>query len=191
MKYGPFNKSSTAKLSDGIIEEVYVGLNKENYKNLDLFELSIALNNKSNKYLTEAVVMTQKSDNNFILTANWAKDFKAIIKEDDVYTYRWEFKSSDEGKIQVRFTVLNYGKEIETTGFIDLDKEAKNATNVRYLWACNIKAPYGVDIYTQLPDKNTQEIENPNTSDNSLPYVLVSIIVLLGLFFLIKKIKSI
>ena len=84
MKYGPFNKSSTAKLSDGIIEEVYVGLNKENYKNLDLFELSIALNNKSNKYLTEAVVMTQKSDNNFILTANWAKDFKAIIKEDDV-----------------------------------------------------------------------------------------------------------
>ncbi len=191
MKYGPYNKSSKAKLSDGITEEVYVGLNKENYNNSDLFELSIALNNNSNEYLTEAVVMTQKSGDNFVLTATWAKDFKAIITEDGVYTYKWEYKSSSEGKIQVKFTVLNYDEEIKTTGFIELDKEAKDATTVRYLWACNIKASYGIDIYTQLPNIDTQGIENPDTSDNILFYVIISLLSLLGLIFIINKIKSI
>ena len=46
MKVGPFNKASKAKLSDGIKEEVFVGLNKDNYENGELFELSIAINKK-------------------------------------------------------------------------------------------------------------------------------------------------
>ncbi len=183
MKYGPFNKTSTAKLNDGIVEEVYVGLNKENYNNGDLFEMSIALNNTASKYLTEAVVMTQKSGDNFVLTANWAKSFKATITENGVYTYKWNFKTSVEGKILVKFTILNYNEEIDTTGFIALDKDAKDATNVRYLWACNIKAPYGVDIYTELP---VLESENPNTADNIFFYVLMLFLSLGSVSYLAK-----
>ena len=75
MKRGPFNKASKAKLSDGINEEVYVGLNLGDYENGELFEMSIAINKKEDdkeeEYLTEAVVMTQKSGDKFVLTAGW------------------------------------------------------------------------------------------------------------------------
>ena len=192
MKVGPFNKASKAKLSDGITEEVHVGLDSGNYSNGELFELSIALNkkedNKDPEYLTEAVVMTQKSGDKFVVTAGWAsKNPIATIDTDDVYTYRWEFKKEDN-KIKVRFTVLNYGKEIGTTGFVELDvSDASKASDVRYLWACNIKASYGVDIYTTLPPKPTEG--NPNTSDiNVFLYVGLIAISGAGLVYL-KKTK--
>ena len=95
MKKGPFNKASKAKLSDGITEEVYVGLNLDNYENSELFELSVAINkkedNKEEEYLTEAVVMTQKSGDKFVLTAGWYKNRTPIatIDVDGVYTYKW------------------------------------------------------------------------------------------------------
>ncbi len=179
MKIGPFNKASKATLSNGITEEVYVGLNLNNYKNSELFELSIALNQDDNgesKYLTEAVVMTQKSGDKFILTANWAKNPIATIDKDGVYTYRWEFKKEND-QIKVKFTILDYEKEIGTTDFVELKVENKDkATNVRYLWACNIKANYGVDIYTTLPEK-PGKVENPNTSDINMPLLLGLIII--------------
>ena len=188
MKVGPFNKASKAKLSDGIKEEVYVGLNLNNYQNSELFELSIALNELDSgvsKYLTEAVVMTQKSDNKFVITAGWAKDKKQIatIDKDGVYTYRWEFKK-DSGKIKVKFTVLDYDKELGTTDFVELDVDATRASDVRYLWACNIKASYGVDIYTDLPPK---DVENPNTKDINLLYLIGLIIISLGFIFIIRR----
>lgn len=190
MKVGPFNKSSKSKLSDGIKEEVYVGLNLDNYQTSELFELSIALNqfDIESKYLTESVVMTQKSEDKFVITSSWAKDKNPIvvIDKNGVYTYRWEFKKENE-KIKVKFTVLDYDTELGTTDFIELNvKNADKATDVRYLWACNIKASYGVDIYTSLPSKNT--IENPNTGDINL-FVLIGLIVIcsLGLTYVIKK----
>ena len=99
MKIGPFNKASNSKISDGITEEVYVGLNQDNYKNSELFELSIALNKSDAQYLTEAVVMTQKSGDKFVLTANWSnKNPIATIDTDGVYTYKWEFKKDRDKK---------------------------------------------------------------------------------------------
>lgn len=193
MKRGPFNKASKAKLSDGIKEEVYVGLKKDDYKNGELFELSIAINQQNGdaeEYLTEAVVMTQKSGDNFILTSTWAKDKNPIatIDEDGVYTYKWEFRKGDNDKIQVKFTILNYGNVVGTTGFVDLDvANASKATTVRYLWACNIKASYGVDIYTKLPPKPDSTIENPETADINVFFFLGMIgISSLGLFILKK-----
>ncbi len=171
MKVGPFNKASKEKISDGITEEVYVGLNLDNYQNSELFELSVALNkkesNKDPEYLTEAVVMTQKSGDKFILTAGWAsKNPIATIDADGVYTYKWEFKKEND-KIKVKFTVLDYGKELGTTDFVELKvADADKATDVRYLWACNIKANYGVDIYTTLPEKPTDTVENPPETEN-------------------------
>ena len=171
MKVGPFNKASKEKISDGITEEVYVGLNLDNYQNSELFELSVALNkkesNKDPEYLTEAVVMTQKSGDKFILTAGWAsKNPIATIDADGVYTYKWEFKKENDN-IKVKFTVLDYGKELGTTDFVELKvADADKATDVRYLWACNIKANYGVDIYTTLPEKPTDTVENPPETEN-------------------------
>lgn len=190
MKVGPYNKASKAKLSDGIIEEVYVGLDLNNYQNSELFELSIALNQQEDeedaKYLTEAVVMTQKSGDKFVLTSGWAKDKNPIatIDTDGVYTYRWEFKKEDN-KIKVKFTVLDYGKELGTTDFVELEVEdSSKASDVRYLWAANIKATYGVDIYTTLPPK---PIENPNTADLNI-FLYLGLIAISGLGFLyIKK----
>lgn len=191
MKVGPFNKASKAKISDGITEEVYVGLNLDNYKNSELFELSIALNQKQDnedaKYLTEAVVMTQKSGDKFVLTSSWAKDKNPIatIDTDGVYTYKWEFKK-ENNKVKVKFTVLDYEKVLGTTDFVELDVEnADKATDVRYLWACNIKATYGIDIYTTLPEK---PIENPQTGDINL-FLFGGLIIIggLGLGYIIKN----
>ncbi len=190
MKVGPYNKASKAKLSDGITEEVYVGLNSDNYQNSELFELSIALNQQGDTYLTEAVVMTQKSGDNFLLTANWApKNPIAIIDKDGVYTYKWEFKKDNDNKIKVKFTVLDYGKEIGTTDFVELKVENfEKATNVRYLWACNIKASYGIDIYTTLPERQDNIIENPQTSDINI-FLLFGLILIgsLGLIYTVKR----
>ena len=183
MKVGPYNKASKAKLSDGIKEEVHVGLNLNNYQNSELFELSIALNQQGDKYLTEAVVMTQKSGDKFVITSGWAKAQNPIatISTDGVYTYRWEFKKDRDNKIKVKFTVLDYGKELGTTDFVEnVDK----ASNVRYLWACNIKASYGVDIYKTLPEKNSNVEQNPETSDINL-FLVIGLIIAssLGLFY--------
>ena len=196
MKVGPYNKASKAKLSDNIVEELYVGLNLDNYQNSELFELSIALNQKKDnedaKYLTEAVVMTQKSGDKFILTANWAnnKNPIATIDTNGIYTYKWEFKKDNDNKIKVKFTVLDYGKEIGTTDFVELKVEnSDKATDVRYLWACNIKANYGIDIYTTLPPKNQDNlVENPDTLDINL-YLLIGLIITssLGLRYSFKK----
>ncbi len=197
MKLGPYNKASKAKISDGITEEVYVGLKKDDYQNSELFELSIAINKKENskdaEYLTEAVVMTQKSGDKFVITANnWTKDKKTIatIDADGVYTYKWEFKKSNN-KILVKFTVLDYGKVLGTTDFVELDVDASNASDVRYLWACNIKANYGVDIYTSLPPKPDTTIENPQTADINIFFYLGLIgISTLGLLVLKKEVNN-
>ena len=195
MKVGPYNKASKAKLSDGIIEEVYVGLDLNNYQNSELFELSIALNQQEDeedaKYLTEAVVMTQKSGDKFVLTSTWAKDKNPIatIDKDGVYTYKWEFKKDTDNKIKVKFTVLDYGKELGTTDFVELTVEnSEKATDVRYLWACNIKASYGIDIYTTLPEKQDNLVENPKTSDINL-FLFIGLITAgsLGLGYTIKR----
>lgn len=178
MKKGPYNKASKAKLSDGIKEEVHVGLDFANYEHGELFELSIAINKqeaeKDPEYLTEAVVMTQRSGDKFVLTAGWDKSNDAIatIDANGVYTYRWEYKKEND-KIKVRFTVLDYGTVLGTTDFVELNvADASKATDFRYLWACNIKANYGVDIYTTLPPKPGTTIENPSTADINLWWVL-------------------
>ncbi len=191
MKVGPFNKASKARIKDGITEEVYVGLDLENYQETELFELSIAINQldgEQAKYLTEAVVMTQKSGNKFVLTAGWTKkdDPIATIDANGVYTYRWDFKQEKDNKIKVRFTVLDYGKELGTTDYVELAVDnPQDATDVRYLWACNIKAAYGIDIYTTLPVRD----ENPNTSDIHL-FFWIGVIAISGLGIVYSKKKS-
>lgn len=160
MYFGPFSKASTAKLEDGILEEVYVEIDPEKYTDRELFEVSLALKSDSNPYVNEAVVMTQKVGDEFNITAGWAPSFKGVITTKAIYTYQWKMYM-EESKTYVEFTLLKGNRVIATTGKVDFDSfgsaEAKNPiseeenVSVRYLWFCNIQVANGVNVYTELP----------------------------------------
>jgi len=169
MYVGPFSKAAkNVKLADGITEEVHVGLDFDKIKEGEYFEASLALkttnDNSEEKYVSEAVVMSQRVGDKIKLTAGWAKDFEAYIQAKGVYTYQWKMWIETEEnakKTYVQFTLLQGEKEIATTGKIDFDTlttadtlnpiaEQKDVT-VKYLWFCNINVKEGVNIYTEVP----------------------------------------
>lgn len=169
MYVGPFSKAAkNVKLADGITEEVHVGLDFDRIKEGEYFEASLALkttnDNSEEKYVSEAVVMSQRVGDKIKLTAGWAKDFEAYIQAKGVYTYQWKMWIETEEnakKTYVQFTLLQGEKEIATTGKIDFDTlttadtlnpiaEQKDVT-VKYLWFCNINVKEGVNIYTEVP----------------------------------------
>ena len=162
MFVGPFSKASTAKLTDegGITEEVYVMVDPNQMSQGELFEISLALRNGANEYVSEAVVMTQKNGDSVNLSTGWATNFTASISRKGVYTYQWHM-FIDNGKTYVNFTLLQGNNEIATTGDIDFDTivtpDTKNPiadqtdVSVKYLWFCNVQVANGVDVYTELP----------------------------------------
>lgn len=169
MYVGPFSKAAkNVKLADGITEEVHVGLDFDKIKEGEYFEASLALkttnDNNEEKYVSEAVVMSQRVGDKIKLTAGWAKDFEAYIQAKGVYTYQWKMWIETEEnakKTYVQFTLLQGEKEIATTGKIDFDTlttadtlnpiaEQKDVT-VKYLWFCNINVKEGVNIYAEVP----------------------------------------
>ena len=157
---GPYSNVSTAKLADGITEEIYIMLDPDKYSQSELFEISLGLKNAANEYVSEAVVMTQKVGDEFKFTAGWAPDFSATVSGKGIYTYQWNM-FIDGGKTYVNFTLLQGKRELATTGDIDLDTivtpDTKNPiadeadVSVKYLWFCNLQAANGVDVYTELP----------------------------------------
>lgn len=161
MYYGPFNKQSTQTLKDGITEETYVDIDFESMSAPEFFEVSLAFNDASKTYLTEAVVMTQMVEEGKVkLTAGWAKDFEAVITEDGIYTYQWQaYIKSDKG--YVKFNLLNDGEVIATTGEVEFNTLTDENISVRYLWFCNIQAANGVNVYTRLP-KLTIDVKSNN-----------------------------
>lgn len=169
MYVGPFSKAAkNVKLADGITEEVHVGLDFDKIKEGEYFEASLALkttnDNNEEKYVSEAVVMSQRVGDKIKLTAGWAKDFEAYIQTKGVYTYQWKMWIETEEnakKTYVQFTLLQGEKQIATTGKIDFDTlttadtlnpiaKQKDVT-VKYLWFCNINVKEGVNIYTEVP----------------------------------------
>lgn len=179
MKYGPYSKSSKGKLADGIDEETYIELKLDDFKQSEFFEVSLALKtmeNEAEKYITEAVVMTQKvNDNEFLLSANWAPNFKARISEDGIYTYKWKMYTKED-TTYVEFQVLNRDKLLETTGEINLDEvkspdkpEGKIAdqgdVTVKYLWFCNVQVANGVNVYAELPAIDEPATDEPATDE--------------------------
>ena len=163
MYVGPFSKASTAKLEDGITEEVYIGIDPEEIANGEFFEVSLALRNGANEYVSEAVVMTQRVGDEFKVTAGWADDFEAVVTSKGIYTYKWEM-FVEEGKTYVNFTLLQGNREIASTDEVDFDtivtSDTKNPivdeedVSVKYLWFCNVNVAKGVNVYTKLPVVN-------------------------------------
>ena len=172
MYVGPFSKASKAKLVDGINEKAYVEINPKELVNGELFEVSVALRNGNDEYVSEAVVTTQKiNDDEVAVTAGWAPNFKAIVKENGVYTYQWEM-FIENGKTFVKFTLLKDETALETTGKIDFDTivtaDTKNPitdeddVSVKYLWFCNVQVAKGINVYAELPKLE----EKPSVDDN-------------------------
>ena len=174
MVYGPYSKISTGKLNDGITEEVNVGIDLDKLDSGEFFEVTVSLDNDKKDYLTEAVAMVQKvGDEVVVTTGNWFSGFRATIKKSGVYTFQWKY-SKEDNQINARFTILDYGKEVNTTGNVKL-KDLTGVTDVsdvtvRSLWFCNIQAKNGVDVYTTLPkiDEPTQQpAEKPDQKDDT------------------------
>ncbi len=206
MKKGPYSYASTQKLADTIQEETYVALNSANYENGELFEVSLALKNKAGAYVNEEVITTTKVGDHFEIITNGDAEFKAIIDKEGVYTYRWEIRVEGE-KTYVNVSILLWDEEIAKTKDIDLDTlgttdakrpaASEEEVSVKYLWFCNIKADYGVDVYTELPPKpvvetqtvkpDNQAKENPNTYDAIILYVAIALVGSIALGYSIKK----
>lgn len=188
MFYGPYSMNSNAKLADGITEDVYIELKKDNMTHGELFALTMSLNDESDSYVTELLVQTQKVNDDYLVTVGLDPSFRATISEDGVYTYRYT-ATLEDGKPYFQFSILKWDKVIASTTKIDIEKT--NVVSTGYMWFASITAANGVNVYTKLPLKPSEEIpvepveptepsedvttpsinngeENPETSDSIL-----------------------
>lgn len=211
MYYGPYSESSTDTLEDGTItEEVYIELNENSMTHGELFALTMSLNDADKNYVTELLVNTQKVNDEYLITVGLDPDFSATISEDGVYTYRYTATLKD-GKTYLQFSVLKWDEVIASTKEIDMGETT--AESVRRLWFCGITAENGINVYTTLPEKSSEEIpvepieptepsdevttpdntveeQNPETSDNIVLTIgmLVTSLTLVG--FGVRAIKK-
>ena len=151
----------------------------------EYFEVSLALKDSSNTYVSEAVVMTQKVDDNTIkLSAGWADNVIATISKEGLYTYQWKIFTQGE-KTYVNFSLLDGKTVVGTTGNIDMDS-SKLTTNdtknpiakqsdvcVKYLWFCNVNVQNGINVHISLPEvKPTFDGLLANSNSENLSSVL-------------------
>lgn len=153
MYLGPYSKKATeVLLADGVKEEVHVDLDFNGFEAGEFFEVTLSFDDEDESYLDEAVVMTQLvEEGKFKLTAGWAPEFEAVVTEDGVYTYRWEAYVEGE-KTYVKFSLVNDGEVVETTGAIEFAKLNVEGVTVRSLWFCNVNVAEGVNVYSRLPE---------------------------------------
>ncbi len=212
MFLGPYSMKSEAKLADGITEDVYIELNKDSMANGELFGLTMSLNDASDSYVTELLVDTQKVNDGYLVTVGLDPDFSYTISEDGVYTYRYT-ATLEDGKTYLQFSILKWDEVIASTTKIDMGETT--AVSAGYMWFCSITAANGINVYTTLPEKPSEEIpvepveptepseevttpdsestieeQNPETSDSIILTVgmLVTSLTLVG--FGIKALKK-
>ena len=172
MYVGPFSKASTAKLAEGILEETYVEVDMDKIASGEYFEVSLALRNAANEYVTEAVVMSQKTaEDEVTLTAGWAPKFSATIDRTGIYTYQWNMFVENDTPY-VNFTVLSGDTVVGSTGNVDMDTiqgpDDKNPileqedVSVKYLWFCNINVAEGINVYATLPGTTVEVVQDEN-----------------------------
>lgn len=160
MYVGPFSKKSTQTLDAGITEELLIDLDFNSMTAPEFFEVSLALNDDTDAYLDEAVVMTQMVEEGKVkLTAGWAPDFEAEVTEDGVYTYRWEVYK-ENGKSYVKFSLVDNGTVVATTGAKEFASLNVDGVSVRYVWFCNVNVAEGVNVYSRLPKLTVDEKTN-------------------------------
>lgn len=172
MYVGPYSKASTATLAEGILEEAYVEVDMDKIASGEYFEVSLALQNADKEYVTEAVVMSQKTAEDEVkLTAGWAPEFSATISKTGIYTYQWNMFVENDTPY-VNFSVLSGDTVIGSTGNVDMDTiqgpDDKNpileqeGVSVKYLWFCNINVAEGINVYATLPGTSIEVIQDEN-----------------------------
>lgn len=170
MYVGPFSKASEAKLAEGILEEAYIEVDMDKIASGEYFEVSLALRNAANEYVTEAVVMSQKTaEDEVTLTAGWAPKFSATIDRTGIYTYQWNMFVENDTPY-VNFTVLSGDTVVGSTGNVDMDTiqgpDDKNPileqedVSVKYLWFCNINVAEGINVYATLPGTSVEVVQD-------------------------------
>ncbi len=217
MFYGAYTNKSTQKLDDGIKEELYIELNKDDYAVGEFFEVTVALKNSTDddSNLREIIMQAQRTADGFLISSNVADpDFKVNITEDGVYTFTWNmYKVEDKAYAQLQ--ISRWDEILGTSIEIDLDNEAfsneavlkplseHEGVTTRYVWFCNVQVANGINVYTTLPEKPIIDeeqpqapvdekdetiAENPNTSDNIVWYASVAVLGLVIVAIAAKKV---
>ena len=165
---GAYNKTNQDKITeDGTSISAHVEVKNMTYG--QLFQISAGVDNEEDNYVTEFSVMTQKTNDGYIVTSGLNPDALITLDDDGVYTYNWTFTKKGDN-LDAIFTIENYGKEI---GTIEVDNAAfvkssgdvvKNANSIRYLWVFGRdlgSSEYVLDvpltIYDELPPKESTE----------------------------------
>lgn len=170
MYVGPFSKASTDKLAEGISEEAYIEVDMDKIASGEYFEVSLALQNADKVYVTETVVMSQKTaEDEVTLTAGWAPDFKVVLDRTGIYTYQWNMFVENKTPY-VNFSVLSGDTVLGSTGDIDLNTvegpdvkvpvQDQEGVYVKYLWFCNINVAEGINVYATLPGTTIDVIQD-------------------------------
>lgn len=172
MYVGPFSKASTATLENGILEEAYIEVDMDKIATGEFFDVSLALKNAANEYVTEAVVASQKTaENQVTVQAGWAPDFKVVLDKTGIYTYQWNMFVENDTPY-VNFTILSGDTVLGTTGKVDMDTikgpDDKNPileqedVSVKYLWFCSLNVAEGINVYATLPGTSIEVVQDEN-----------------------------
>ena len=170
MYVGPFSKASTDKLAEGISEEAYIEVDMDKIATGEFFEVSLALRNANDEYVTETVVMSQKlNENEVVVTAGWAPEFEVVLDRTGIYTYQWNMFVENDTPY-ANFTILSGDTVLGTTGNVDMDTiqgpDDKNPileqedVSVKYLWFCNVNLAEGINVYATLPGTTIDVIQD-------------------------------
>ena len=172
--YGPYSKISTARLEDGITEEVYIELDPEKFAQAEHFTLGISLGadeifaDTGNDYVTETNVFTQMDNGVIYVSPTFDSETKIPVTEKGVYTYQYNYYIKD-GVAYTNFKLLLWDEVIGESKEVNMDEAplvtvdtknpvAENATKVRTVLFNNMAIANGVNVYTTLPEKPSEEI---------------------------------
>lgn len=170
MYVGPFSKASTAKLADGISEEAYIEVDMDKIATGEFFDVSLALKNASDEYVSEAVVASQKTaEDEVTVHAGWAPEFEVVLDKTGIYTYQWNM-FVEEDTPYVNFTILSGDTVLGTTGNVDMDTIQgpddktpileQEDVSVKYLWFCSLNVAEGINVYATLPGTTIDVIQD-------------------------------
>ncbi|MCQ4638162.1 Ig-like domain-containing protein [Anaerovorax odorimutans] len=132
------------------------------------FGVTASLNKPGeDEYLTEMTSDFRPGGDGNIVYSAYDQSNLYTIKEDAVYTIRWEFSMEEQGEGGVIYgeqSLLDNGKVLATTkkvalkdGDLSNDKDAAKVSN-RSMWFYNISVADGVKVFTELPkDKELQK----------------------------------
>lgn len=179
---GPYTKVSTQTVADGIKEEAYIEIDPETMDAGEKFTLTLALDDTSNNYTDEILVLAYKTNQNTVkLQLGLDNAFSYEIEEAGVYTFCYEVEKAEDGKVNGKFTILLWDEELASTNVLDLNEDS---VKVRYIWFSDVSVADGLNVYTELPEKPTvgpdrenpseESEKNPDTSDNVALYIALA-----------------